>query len=252
MDIDLRLARELQQGRGAPALRVYRWQPYAISLGHHQNVEDIDREKCALEGIDVVRRPTGGRAILHAEELTYSVVMEPGSRSIMEAYQLIGAALLRGLRTFDPEIGMEEKLPNFPELYKQPSSMLCFNSTSKYEIQYRGKKLVGSAQLRLMPENGGEREVVLQHGSILLGPAHRRLPDFLKKRFVETARWAVSSSDQIKAIDRSLIDRTTDLSEITGREVSFDEIAVAIRRGFEMEWNLKFETEPTPLAIDRC
>ena len=76
MEYDEALARTLMDGSGNPTIRVYGWQPYAISLGWNQSLDEIDVERTKSEGVDVVRRPTGGRAILHANELTYSVVMQ--------------------------------------------------------------------------------------------------------------------------------------------------------------------------------
>jgi lipoate-protein ligase A len=234
MDVDLDLARRLQEGVGEQTLRLYRWQPYAISLGFNQRIEDVDIDACAAAGIDVVRRPTGGRAILHAEELTYSVVMYSGGKNITEVYRLIGSALVRGLQRFHPEICMGRTQPDFPNLYRQPSSISCFGSTARYEIQFHGKKLVGSAQRRYSASKAGEQEIVLQHGSILIGPEHRRLAEFIRQRGVTD-----------KIIRQTLADRTTELSTILERPVSFDEVADVVRKGFEEEWNIAFKHSQT-------
>lgn len=84
MEFDEYLAGRLLEGKGSPTLRVFGWSPYAVSLGYHQSEDEIDLQRCAEEGIDVVRRPTGGRAILHAHEVTYSVVMPGAGRKIMD------------------------------------------------------------------------------------------------------------------------------------------------------------------------
>lgn len=234
MDVDQELARRLQQGVGKQTLRLYRWQPYAISLGMNQRIDDIDTGACTAAGIDVVRRPTGGRAILHAEELTYSVVMSSGGRNTMEIYRLIGSALVRGLRHFHPDIMMGHVQPDFPSLYRQASSVPCFSSTARYEIQFRGRKLVGSAQRRFPALNHDGTEIVLQHGSILIGPEHRRLAEFIRPQGTTAA-----------GIRQTLDERTTGLSEILQRQVQFDEVAGAIQRGFEEEWNIVFEHSPS-------
>ncbi len=230
MDFDLELARKLQQGTGSQSLRFYRWTPYAVSLGFNQNIEDIDVDACAEAGIDVVRRPTGGRAILHAEELTYSVVMYADGRNVGEVYNFIGKALVHALQKLHPDISMGQLQPGFPELYRQTSSIPCFTSTARYEIQFRGNKLVGSAQRRFQASHEGEKEVVLQHGSILIGPEHRRLADFIRSDVRTTQK-----------IGQTLADRTTELSTILQRTVSFDEVAELLSDGFEESWHITFE-----------
>ena len=146
-------------------LRLYRWKPYCISLGANQIKNEIDFKKTDEAGIDVVKRPTGGRAILHAEELTYAVIMplSEGS-SARNIYRDINLALLEGLKKFDirlAEAGLEENQPDFPEIYRKESkSTLCFAVSAKNELKFGGKKLVGSAQRKL-------GRVILQHGSAL-------------------------------------------------------------------------------------
>ena len=83
MDYDEALARELGEGSGSPTIRLYGWHPPAISLGWNQSENEIDREKASSAGIDVVRRPTGGRAILHCDELTYSVTMRVRGKNMV-------------------------------------------------------------------------------------------------------------------------------------------------------------------------
>jgi lipoate-protein ligase A len=233
MDTDMELARTLQQGSGKQTLRLYRWNPYAISLGFNQRIDEIDTDACTANGIDVVRRPTGGRAILHAEELTYSVVMYSQGRNTMDVYHHIGAALVRGLQKLNPGIHMGRIQPDFPTLYRQPSSVSCFSSTARYEIQYQGKKMAGSAQRRFPAGEAGESEVVLQHGSILIGPEHRRLAEFIR-----------NGKAVVDIIRQTLVERTTELSTIMQRTVPHDELAGMVRIGFEEEWNIAFEQSP--------
>jgi lipoate-protein ligase A len=228
MAADEAMARALADGRGKPSLRLYRWNPWAISLGHHQSAGDIDEERCAADGIDVVQRPTGGRAILHAEELTYCVVMPAGRRSILDAYNDISAALVEGLRIFGIETSLQKSQPKFSDEYRDPTSVSCFSSSARYEIEVDGKKLVGSAQRRI---SGSSQEVVLQHGSILCGPAHLRLAGYLRlKNPALRARAA-----------ESLRRHTTDLGAILGRPVDRDLLAGAVGEGFEKAWGIRFE-----------
>lgn len=227
MEYDERLAADLLNGTGVPTLRLYTWQPWAISLGYNQNVAEIDVEQCASEGIDVVRRPTGGRAILHAEELTYAVAMESIGRSVLDTYGRISLALVAGLRAFGVNASLQRSQPDFNEEYKKPSAVPCFTSSARYEIEVRGKKLVGSAQRRFRKDGV---EVVLQHGSILLGPAHRRLGQYLAIR--ERCVW--------EQVSRQLVERTIDLAEVVGRPVELEALKECVRLGFERTWGIQF------------
>jgi lipoyl(octanoyl) transferase len=226
MRTDELLARQLAEGTGAPTLRLFRWKPWAISLGYNQSAADLDAARCAADGIDIVRRPTGGRAILHAEELTYSIVMYAGRKGVLQVYNDISRALLRGLALFGVPASLQKSQPDFPSRYREASSIPCFTSSARYEIEWRGRKLVGSAQRRFTE---GERDVVLQHGSILCGPAHRRLADYL-----------LAEQSAIDDIRREMLAKTVDCSEIIGRPVDLDALSSAIRKGFELEWGVSF------------
>jgi len=229
MALDESLARSLASGDGSPSLRIFRWRPRAISLGYNQPAEELDAARCAAEGIDIVRRPTGGRAILHADELTYSVVMPAGRKSILQVYNEISSALVRGLALYGVEVSLQKSQPDFAEEYRSSSSIPCFASSARYEIEWRGRKLVGSAQRRFSGEHG---DVVLQHGSILCGDAHLHLADCL----------AVPAAETRERILGSLRAKTADLRMITGRPVGMDALGGCIRRGFELEWGLAFTT----------
>jgi lipoyl(octanoyl) transferase len=231
MQFDEGLVTRLVQGVGLPTLRTYRWRPWAISIGHHQHLSDIDLDRCRDDGIDVVRRATGGRAILHAEELTYSVVMPVENKGIHQVYNEISSALVEGLKMFGVEVSLQRSQPNFAELYKNPSSIPCFSSSARSEIEWNGRKLVGSAQRRY---SGGEGDVVLQHGSILCGSAHRRLADYL-----------VLEDQHIRDNVRTdLKEKTADVREISGRPVDYEELSDCIKKGFESAWGVAFANVP--------
>jgi lipoyl(octanoyl) transferase len=219
MRLDEELARALQAGGGKPTLRLFRWDPWAISLGYNQSAEDIDGEACRRDGIDIVRRPTGGRAILHSEELTYSVVMHAGRRSILDVYNEISRALVRGLELFGVRVSLQKSQPDFREAYAHASSIPCFTSSARYEIEWEGKKLVGSAQRRF---GDGEYDVVLQHGSILCGPAHQRLTEYL----------ALRDRALLERLRREMAGKTVDLSAILGQPVDPVALAPSILQGF--------------------
>ncbi|MCB2205143.1 lipoate--protein ligase family protein [bacterium] len=226
MQFDLQRAEALDAGDAAPMLRVYNWRPWCISLGRHQKEEEIDRNRTDADTIGIVRRPTGGRAILHAEELTYSIVMPSEDRGVMEVYRLISEALTAGLKLLVPEIDIAKSQPNFQKLYREPGSIPCFSSSARYEIEFGGKKLVGSAQRRI-------GSAVLQHGSILIGDAHLRLADYL-----------AVSDDVREQLRQDMLAHTITLQDIMQRPVSRDEVRDAIKAGFEQAWGLHFSTLP--------
>jgi lipoyl(octanoyl) transferase len=227
MAFDESLARRRAEGTGASTLRFFRWKPWAISVGYNQGTAELDAARCAADGIAIVRRPTGGRAILHAEELTYSVVMPAGRKSILQIYNEISRALVRGLALYGVDASLQKSQPNFAEEYRNPSSLPCFSSSARYEIEWQGRKLVGSAQRRYA---GSDGDAVLQHGSILCGPAHLRLADYLLLEDAATAA----------RIRRVLTEKTVDLGAITGAPVDTAALAACLRRGFELEWNVTF------------
>jgi lipoate-protein ligase A len=236
MAFDEKLAYRVCSNSFDGVVRVYGWNPPCISLGYHQSRESLNLDKCRREGIDVVRRPTGGRSILHWEELTYSVVTKAGGRSLMELYHSIGLALVCGLRRLNNEISLAKPdLMSLPSL-RPKSAIPCYASIARFEIQYRGKKLVGSAQRRYrIPRQGalstssGFDECVLQHGSILIGPAHRRLVEFLP----------VEGGD-MQTLKKELEEKSTELAAILNRQLEFEEVAECIRVGFEEEWGIHF------------
>lgn len=151
-------------GKAPPTLRLYSWAPPCLSLGRHQGPDAVDFPFCREHGIDVVRRPTGGRAVLHHLELTYAVVapVEKGflPSNIQEAYSLICGVLVEAFRDLglETELGRESLNSQLP----RPSSTIpCFQAAAGGEILAEGRKLVGSA----MRSRG---HCILQHGSILL------------------------------------------------------------------------------------
>jgi lipoyl(octanoyl) transferase len=224
MEFDEFLAARVDQ-EGEPAvLRVYGWEPPAISIGRHQRMEDFDLAALERSGIDLVRRPTGGRAILHAHELTYSVVMPAAGRSPREVYRFISEGLLRALRLLGIDARLTERDEGLRTPPDDPHSLPCFSSSAKDELQFANRKLAGSAQRRY-------GRAVLQHGSLLLGPEHRRIVEFLSPN-VQDAR---------TLLEADLANHTIDAESILGRAVSFEECARALKDGFELACGITFE-----------
>jgi lipoate-protein ligase A len=172
MAVDESLAESVAAGDSPPTLRFYRWQPAAVSLGRHQPVADVDREKITQHGYDLVRRTTGGRAILHTDELTYSVAArldDPRmAGGVMDAYLLMSNGLLAGLQA----LGLAAEKAAGDVRAGPDVSAACFEVPSAYEITAGGRKLMGSAQSR-------RKGYVLQHGSLPLVGDIARLVDVL-------------------------------------------------------------------------
>jgi lipoyl(octanoyl) transferase len=228
MGFDIELAQNAKSEEAV--LRFYRWNPYCISLGANQEFESVNLQKAAEDKIDVVKRPTGGRAILHSEELTYSVIF-PVSENISakSVYHEINLALLEGLKIYDSKLNdveLESKQPDFPSFYKEEKSTICFAVPAKSELKYCGKKLVGSAQRKL-------GYTILQHGSILCGPYHLNIVNYLK-------------SENPEALKSEIQDTTTDLGSILNENIDYDRMAKAIAKGFEIRFDMKFEESLTP------
>ncbi len=224
MEFDINLARSCKEDKAY--LRLYTWEPYCISLGANQNMNEINLELAGKENIDCVHRPTGGRAILHAEEITYSVVLPySSSYSAKDIYTNISLALLEGLKLYNPILAnaeLEGLQPNFPDLLKSPSGMLCFASTAKSEIKYNGKKLIGSAQRKM-------EKIVLQHGSILCGTFHRKLPGYL-----------LCDETTKKELEKELCEKTIEIDTILNEKTDFRKLTDCLINGFETFLQIKF------------
>ncbi len=215
MELDEWLLLRAEEENLPPVLRVYGWQPPAVSIGFFQSLEEtVDLKRCQQFGVEVVRRPTGGRAILHLDDFTYSFVVreeEVGAvRGLTGTYLLISQALVEGLRRLGVEARLERGKIKGQQLFRGGP---CFASISRYEIEVGGRKLVGSAQRRM-------GRAILQHGSIPL-----------RKRELSITELLPSKSGQL---------RGTNLSESLDREMGFDEVKLSIRRGFERIFGLEF------------
>ena len=226
MSIDRALLEGVELGTSPPTVRVFGWTPPTVSAGHSQDVaRELDMEACARAGVGVVRRPTGGRAVLHAGELTYSVVgpsrEPPLGASIMETYLAIARALVAGLRELGAECELE-RAGSETRVRGEGASPPCFAGAGRFEVVVEGRKLVGSAQRRV-------GNAVLQHGSLLIDGSHAGLVDLLR----------IASAERCRSIRLSLERKTTDLTSILGRPVEFAEVAAAVAFGFEFAWGTK-------------
>ena len=200
-------------------LRLYTWIRPTVSVGFMQRPEELlDLEACRAGGIDVVRRPTGGRAILHWEEITYAVVASTHDArfgtSLASAHDVIGQCLAAALARLGIEAERSRPGRDPGRLgLRQP----CFASTGRSELLVGGRKLVGSAQRR-------RAHAFLQHGSLLIGPAHEGLVDLLRDARRD-ARVAAEMRDRLRR-------DTTTLRALLGRDPDFLELAEVLVAGF--------------------
>ena len=223
MALDDALLAGVGDGSSAPTVRVFGWSPPTVSLGHSQRAaEELDLDACRRAGVGVVNRPTGGRAVLHAGELTYSVAApvgaEPLGRTILETYCAIGRALVAGLSRLGVPATLDETGTD-AGVKRGAASPPCFASSGRFEVVVGGRKLVGSAQRRA-------GRGVLQHGSLLIDSRHADIAGLV----------AGLSGGERDELRRSLEAQTATLEGVLGRVVSFGETARAIRAGFEEAW----------------
>lgn len=234
MALDEAIMDAVAAGDSLPTLRFYAWEPPCLSLGKRQPLDGVDLERCRADGIDVVRRATGGFAILHTDELTYSVAVRPddprADGAILDAYRKLSQGLLAGLRLLGAAPEMSPVVPGGVH----NASAACFEMPSAYEIVVGHQKLIGSAQARPAGR-------VLQHGSLpLTGNIARVVPYLAYEREEERA-----------ALAAHLRERATTVSDALRRTVRYDEAAEAMARGFAAALNLTLEPgEPTVAEVN--
>jgi len=205
-------------------LRLYSWNPYCLSLGYAQTSTDVNEQNLHKHEWDLVRRPTGGKAILHADELTYSICASQDDPlvqgSVLESYRHLSLGLLEALNF----LGLAARAEPHQEARKHPMSQpICFEMPSDYEITIKGKKIIGSAQAR--KKNG-----VLQHGAIPLFGDIARITEVLEYTDIEKKR---ESCTRLRT-------HATTLQEELGQKISWKKLAEAILYGFEKALNIEF------------
>jgi lipoate-protein ligase A len=223
MALDEAILEHIGRGESIPTIRLYAWDPPCLSLGQAQPFADVDMARLMERGWEVVRRATGGRAILHTDELTYSVIApneEPRvAGTVLESYNRLAQALLLAVKELELPVEMKEGRVNNGSV----PNPVCFEVPSTYEITVDGKKLIGSAQAR-------KKEGVLQHGSLpLLGDLARICQALAFEN--EAARETAS---------KRLLDRATTVKSALGRQVSWEAAAQAFIHAFEAQLGLSF------------
>lgn len=173
MDKDFELMKNFSDS-DSPIFRLYSWNPWCLSLGYNQNDDVIQKEKLMDDGYELVRRPTGGRGVFHANELTYSVITKLDAiRNKEYMYKEIHSIIAEVLRSINLEVDFVKTNPDFKNFYKSDErSVSCFASSARYELTFDNKKIVGSAQ-RVFGD------VLLQHGSILIDNGFEKIADYV-------------------------------------------------------------------------
>lgn len=227
MAVDEAILEALSAGRSQPTLRFFAWEPACLSLGQAQHYSDVDAGSIQTHGWDVVRRITGGRAILHTDELTYSLAaLENDLRvkgGVVESYRRLSRGLLAGLHHLGAGLATNTGASGPAGAGGDARGPVCFEVPSDYEITADGKKLLGSAQTR-------RKGVVLQHGTLPLAGDIARICDalvFADEGAREMAKQRVRT-------------RAATLSDVLGMPVDFEQAARALRHGFGEALNLDF------------
>ena len=224
MAVDEAILESIGHGASLPTLRLYAWNPACLSLGYAQSYKDVDLARLKANGWELVRRVTGGRAILHVDELTYSVITPPDdphmAGTVLESYQRLAKALICAVRTLGLPVEMEENAPS-ADATKGP---VCFEVPSAYEIVVEGKKLIGSAQAR-------KKEGILQHGTF---PLYGDLTRITQALVFPDERSRTAAGEK-------LLTRATTAELVTGKVIPWETAVPVFLNAFEtnLEINLQ-------------
>lgn len=225
------------RGETLPTLRLYAWDPPCLSLGYAQSLREVDMPRLRERGWDLVRRPTGGKAILHTDELTYAVIGPLHhpllAGSVLDSYRRLAQALLTALR----HLGLPAEMHHaHPQQGATQDNSVCFEAPSVYEITVGGKKLLGSAQAR-------RRQGVLQHGTLPLYGDLTRITQVLAFPD-EEARFRAS---------QRLLERATTVERILGRPLSWETAVQAFIEAFRQVFSIDFQfAAPTQSELARA
>ncbi len=226
MALDEALLNWHRRGEIPPTLRFYTWQPSTLSVGYFQKVKgNIDLDGVSRHRLGLVRRLTGGRAVFHDAELTYSVVVSENHpdmpRTVVEAYRFISRGLLEGFRLLG--LNASFAIPD-KQLKKETSSAICFDQPSWYELVVDGKKAAGSAQTRQLG-------IILQHGSIPIDLDEEKLFDLF-----------VYPNEAVKKrVQNRFSSKAVAINRLREQPATLEEVKRAFKAGFEKELNLKLK-----------
>jgi len=221
MAIDEAIFECVQDGRSLPTIRFYNWEPSTVSCGYNQEVsKEVDFVALKKHGFGFVRRPTGGRVVLHDNEVTYAVISTFEGRlsgNVTESYSEISKALAKGLELMGINVDFEKS--NLSSEHQRKVANPCFTSSSRYELSYHRKKIVGSAQVR-------KNNCLLQHGSILLNFNQCKLAQIMPEL----------TDDQKVRLANYLKRKTIAINEILSIPKSYNEAVNFFITGFKEKW----------------
>ncbi|MDQ0430068.1 lipoate-protein ligase A [Planomicrobium stackebrandtii] len=223
------------EGLIPPVIRFYSWEPAALSIGYFQKVEkEIDMDAVNRLGLGFVRRPTGGRGVLHEHELTYSIIVSEDypdmPETVTEAYRVLSEGLLEGFKNLglDAYFSVPDTDAKRADL-KKPKSAVCFDAPSWYEMVVEGKKVAGSAQTR-------QKGVILQHGAILIDLDAEKLLSVFK----------FPSEEAKERMRIKIPEKAVSINSIRKEPATVEECIHAFKAGFEQA--LSIELEPYTLS----
>ena len=237
MALDEALLESAARGEGGPTLRLYAWDPPCLSIGYAQPVDQVDRRSLRRRCWDLVRRPTGGRAILHTDELTYAVVAaDQGpvfAGGVLASYRRLSAGLALGVSSLGLAVQVQPGTRPAPPTSADP---VCFRAPAAHEITVAGRKLLGSAQLR-------RRGAALQHGSLPLRGDLGRI--CLALRY--------PNGGNRSAARRALRQSAATAEELLGAPLSWELAARALVAGFQQALGVTFEQQvPSTSELQRA
>jgi lipoyl(octanoyl) transferase len=203
-----------------PIVRFYGWKPYCLSIGYHQSDNSINSKLLKKDGFELVKRPTGGRAIFHSEELTYSVIFPKEILNQKVIYNYLHQIFAVVLNKLNFEVRLAIDKPKLPKLVDHPTDYPCFTRSAETEVEYEGKKLIGSAQ-KIYPDS------ILQHGSILIGKYHENLLKYL-----------ITTNNERYLIEQEIKSKTICLNSINNREITPEQIAEGTIKEIELNDNI--------------
>ncbi|GAK06516.1 biotin/lipoate A/B protein ligase family protein [Geomicrobium sp. JCM 19038] len=238
MALDEKLLQWHSEGKIPPVIRFYEWNPASLSLGYFQKIhKEINITAVEEHELGIVRRPTGGRAVLHDKELTYSVIVNEDHpkmpETVTEAYRVISEGLLEGFRQLGLEANLSiPKTKEDTDALKNPTSAVCFDAPSWYELVVEGKKIAGSAQTR-------QKGVILQHGAIVLAFDVDQLFSVFKFK-----------DDRMREqMQKRFLQKAVSIQDLTSTDVTIPQLREAFKVGFEQ--GLDVHLEPMTLTEEQ-
>lgn len=219
MAIDEALHQGVINGTSLPAIRLYRWRPACLSLGFLQRLNSVAMERARSLGLDIVRRPTGGLAVLHGTDICYSVTGKLGQGPLPQGVSQANFVINEALRAALARLGIEAEIAVSGE--QRPVNVsVCIEMASQYELTVNGKKIAGSAQLQT---NGA----LLQHGSLAVS--------------IDPERIAYIFGMTKEEKEEKLINKATGIEEAAKRSFYFAELATALKEGFRRSFSISLE-----------